>query len=601
MHDRKNTSRCGWLQSIGALCLLMAWSHVQAMTTPSNKIELDEIERIAANGAVHLSLAILEREQVKWQDQHETWLVWERKRLALYRELKQWQKLVQRIEKIPSWVDIEFQLFARTEKVRALLQLQQGTLAREELRRLIWQSKPEVLTGEQIVLWQKLIIDSFLLEGLTRDAQLANTRLQLVQPQQDKAAIIQRARIAILSKQMNDAVSLLKPLAAEADVAALLLFAQLHAEVLSATEVKQRAMRYLQDEKTPTEIHADLWALVATAAKQNGERDETIQAQENVLLDKSRLSLDKTVYTINTDDVWNAYLDYAVHLANQSQLLIGQDVKWIELSQKMAQEKQSIAARALQAFIMLRGQIDQDREQAAQLFVESIVAHTQGQLLLLALFRDSGYFKTTRAIPAPARRLLVDIALKNAQIDRASELMATIEAPPAGEDQFMWRLRRARILVLGNQAKIGATAVLSLLKTQTPLTQDQIDKLLQVVFDLQTAGEHEAAYRCFIEALKFISDEQIQRELFYWMADSRKAQERYAEAAELYLKSAMHPDPKRMDPWAQTAFYQAAESLARGGLYKDAEVLFKRLLKITEDPARRATLKRELQRLWAAQ
>ena len=85
------------------------------------------------------------------------------------------------------------------------------------------------------------------------------------------------------------------------------------------------------------------------------------------------------------------------------------------------------------------------------------------------------------------------------------------------------------------------------------------------------------------------------------MAESRKSQERYADAAQLYLKSAMHPDPKNMDPWAQTAHYQAAESLARAGLYDDATTLFKHLLRVTEDPTRRATLQRELQRLWAMQ
>ena len=112
---------------------------------------------------------------------------------------------------------------------------------------------------------------------------------------------------------------------------------------------------------------------------------------------------------------------------------------------------------------------------------------------------------------------------------------------------------------------------------------------------------NESAYLCFEKALLYIKDTQRQREMYYWMADSRKAQERYADAAQLYLKSAMHPQPDNMDPWAQTARYQAAESLARAGLYKDAEVLFEHLLRVTTEPTRQATLKRELQRLWAMQ
>jgi TolA-binding protein len=96
-------------------------------------------------------------------------------------------------------------------------------------------------------------------------------------------------------------------------------------------------------------------------------------------------------------------------------------------------------------------------------------------------------------------------------------------------------------------------------------------------------------------------DQKIRREIYFWMADSRKAQERYDEAAQLYLKSAMYPDPENMDPWAQTAHYQAAVALAKAGMYKDAQRLFEHLLKVTDDPTRRATLKRELQKLWAMQ
>ena len=85
------------------------------------------------------------------------------------------------------------------------------------------------------------------------------------------------------------------------------------------------------------------------------------------------------------------------------------------------------------------------------------------------------------------------------------------------------------------------------------------------------------------------------------MAESRKAQGRFAEAARLYLQSAMHPDPKNMDPWAQTAHYQAAEALAKGGFVRDARNLFERLLRVTDDASRRAVLKRELQKLWLVQ
>ena len=62
--------------------------------------------------------------------------------------------------------------------------------------------------------------------------------------------------------------------------------------------------------------------------------------------------------------------------------------------------------------------------------------------------------------------------------------------------------------------------------------------------------------------------------------------------------SAMVVDAKAQDPWAQTARYQAAESLAKAGLQNDARDLFQQLLDTTKDPSRRAVLNREIQRLW---
>lgn len=165
----------------------------------------------------------------------------------------------------------------------------------------------------------------------------------------------------------------------------------------------------------------------------------------------------------------------------------------------------------------------------------------------------------------------------------------------------MWWLRRARILVLGNQIKLGTQALNTLLDIHPKLQQLQLDRFMQVVFDLQTAGENDAAYDLFAKLLSHTDDQKTQREIYYWMADSRKAQEHYAEAAQLYLKSAMYPDPTSMDPWAQTAHYQAAVVLAKAGLYQDAQSLLERLLKVTQDPQRRETLQRELQKTWAMQ
>jgi hypothetical protein len=90
---------------------------------------------------------------------------------------------------------------------------------------------------------------------------------------------------------------------------------------------------------------------------------------------------------------------------------------------------------------------------------------------------------------------------------------------------------------------------------------------------------------------------ELRRELLFWMADSRKAQSKHTEAARFYLQSATLGDNNSMDPWAQTARYQAAKSLSEAGLTRDAAFIYKELLRITESPARRSVLRHELQQL----
>lgn len=579
------------------------------MTKNSSAVTLQEINQIAGSGAIDLSIRILEREQPLLKKQPAQWMAWERQRIQFYKSRKQWHRISERLTPLPDFADVDFIFWARTERAIALIALRQGEKARHELRSLIWRlntdglsqvDNRELLTQKRIIQWRRLIIKAYLVDGHAGDAQMASIRLQQDLDTVELSDIMVRARIAILDNQTDEAIRLLKPFSDKPEAASLLLLAQLRGQVRSPKQIMQAAFRYLNDKKINAELKVNLWAVVAESAQQQGNRGITAKAIEHILIDKKNLTLSKSIFQVDNDRLWNAYIDYALSISNDEQLLIGNDKKWLNVASRI-KKKKPVGARAMSVFVMLRSQSPELREQAATMFVTALSKMKSGNRLLLELFKSSRQFPETKYIPKAVRLTLVDIALSSSDIDRASELMATIDEPPAGSDQFMWWLRRARILVLGNQAEVGGQALIDLLAKNKTLEQDQIDKLLQVVFDLQTAGQHKLAHQLFDTVLRYTKDEKVQREIYYWMADSRKSQERYADAAQLYLKSAMHPDPDNMDPWAQTAHYQAAESLARAGLYDDATTIFKRLLRVTDDPTRRATLKRELQRLWALQ
>ena len=96
-------------------------------------------------------------------------------------------------------------------------------------------------------------------------------------------------------------------------------------------------------------------------------------------------------------------------------------------------------------------------------------------------------------------------------------------------------------------------------------------------------------------------DPRQQREILYWMADSRNALGEYQSAAELYLRSAHFRGGNGKDPWGHSARYQAAEALSKAGLVADARGVYRQLLDETADQRRRAVLERQLQQLWLRQ
>ena len=569
------------------------------LLSPATRADpMDEIQLLADTGAVNLALRVLDREQSKAEKKTELWEKYERERIAFYRLRHDWPHISERLTNLPKTVSPEFNQWAKAQRIDALIEMGQGDAARTELRQLIWTG--QIPKPQQLSEWRRLIIRSYLGDGLAEDAQTATLRFRQDYPKMAEQDYLLRARILLLNRNYDEAYELLKPHADDPTAGALLLLTELRGQSVSGRKVLQASYRQLRVKGIDDETIANLWAVAAEAAKRAGNYSSAAVAQEQVMAYRADLSLPKSIIDPTSDDLWNAYIDYAMAISNKQQLLIGQDVKWLDYSDSI-KKKQPVGARSLYAFVMLRGQQLEARNRAAKEFVDLILTRKQGKRLLQVLFNDSKYFMQRSDIPEPARHKLVDLALANGNIDLASEIMATIKKPPAGQDQFMWWLRRARILVLGNQLKLGEQALNTLLDANPKLEQIQVDRAMQVIFDLQTAGENEAAYDLFAKLMTHTDDQKTQREIYYWMADSRKSQERYDEAAQLYLKSAMFPDPKNMDPWAQTAHYQAAVVLAKAGLYQDAQTLLEQLLKVTEDPQRREALQRELQKLWAMQ
>jgi tetratricopeptide (TPR) repeat protein len=221
-----------------------------------------------------------------------------------------------------------------------------------------------------------------------------------------------------------------------------------------------------------------------------------------------------------------------------------------------------------------------------------------GKTLVKRLYLESERYADVEDLPPVIRYRLIDTALESGDLKTASRLMAGLAVPPDGSDRFEWDLRRARVAVFTGEVDQGVELLQQLLASDDKeWDQQQVDRLLQVVFDLQTVQYHQQALMLFGALLDKRLDEQQRRELLFWMADSLQVLEKYDQAAYLYLKSATLSDPMAMDPWAQTARYRAAKALVEAGLLKDARQIYSSLLRATRDASRKAVLENEIQRL----
>jgi hypothetical protein len=563
-----------------------------------NASQLDEIRRLAQGGAAQLALSTMDRLQPELLADKQKWVEWEKLRIAIYQQSRDWQALTQRVDEFPAHLPADFIYWAQTEQARAYITLQQGDKALAILQNLVWNLPADAaITAQWLPQWRRLIIDSYINDQQLADAQVATSRFYQDYPKQEIADILLRARIALINGQPDDALFLLRPHADVPRVATLYLLAQLRSLHQPANKIVRAGIGQLQSDTIDDSLKPLLWAIIAEGAKRSGDRATTANALEHVLADKDAQNLPDGLFTYSADSLWNSYIDFATWYGNRQQFLIGQDQQWFKAA-RAAEKKQPVRARSLYALLMLKGQEENFRIRAIERFIALMKGREQGNSLLKQLFMDSSQFARKENIPAEIRHALVDIALSQSDIELASDLMATIKEPPAGADNFFWHLRRARIFILGGDELYGIQALQKLIGSYAIIPRAQIDRLLQVIFDLQTLGEHQKAIELLNMVLSKALDAEVKREIFFWIADSHKAEQAHRQAARFYMKSATHIAEKDMDPWAQTARYQAAESLARAGLLDDARTLFRQLLKVTREPARRAVLQHELQKLW---
>ncbi|EHQ51074.1 hypothetical protein ECTPHS_00195 [Ectothiorhodospira sp. PHS-1] len=554
---------------------------------------VDEAMALSRLGATDLALGVLARQPVDYQAQPGRWMAREQARIEILGTSERWEQVVERTQGVPVELPVDFVIWTRTRQAHALIALERGREARDVLRPLIWFGASNA-TDSWFRAWRRMLAESYSLDGRPEDALIALRRYRLDYGSEAGDAALLEARILLSVGRHEEAVNTLTGVDGH-EAGALRILARFRAGALAAEEAVSQAGRAARGQDRDSVAAARYLAVAAVAARSLQDPVQQIPVLESALVAQSRLGSGDDLYRLTAEPLWQSYLRLGERLANERQLLIGDDEAWFALVDSL-QARQPLAARGLLAVVALRSPMPQGQAQAHRRLSEQLATiEGLGASLLQALYLGDGPFGAADRVPAPVRHLLAETALGQGDLDTASRLMAGLERAPEGVDPFLWGLRRARTLILGGQEEAGIDGLYQVLSGVRQLEGEAADRFMQVLFDLQSVRRHQDALNLFQVIAPRLTERRRLRELMFWQADSHRALGEHEQAARLYLRSALLGDST--DMWALSARFQAAEALGEAGLVRDARVIYEDLIRRTPEAERRVVLRQRLQQL----
>ncbi|MDQ1363504.1 MAG: hypothetical protein QG652_1365 [Pseudomonadota bacterium] len=578
---------------------LLRAADLSSVPATAEKTVLEKISLPPLAQMPDLSLRLLQQFQPALRsDNVENWLQWEKKRLQFMNQLGLWRDVLLRCNEHEEWLK-EIGMpsndrdWLKTQRIQAWLELHEYDQAMHALQQTLWQAGAE---SEMIAIWRQQLIHVYLGLDNIADAERAMRRYREDYAGKQSETVnwkILQAQLLMRVNRPQEAFELIQHIT-QPRAQALALLAQMQAQLLSPAIVNEMVQKNLDRPDLKDEQRILFLYVSYRVAIAGLDLAAQTSILEQLIVNPARQSLGEVFAEarkeITTDQLWRSYEQYGLQVANEQQLLQGDDDAWLVLAEKLA----DVPAKSLNATLALHAQQPELQQQAILRLSALLEKQAEGTEIMRALFLRSS-LASMELLPLILRYRLMDHALSRGDLQTAARLMETLQQPPQGQDIFDWHLRRARVLILSGQYEAGA-AILQEQAQQPALTEPQIDQYLQVAFDLQAVQQHQLALAAFFAIEQQTLPEKNRRELAYWKAESLQNLARYEQAAMLYLESAPAPDGS-FDPWYHTASFQAAEALAQAGLIIDARRQYLALLNITADPARQAVIRQRLQDL----
>jgi tetratricopeptide (TPR) repeat protein len=570
--------------------LFFAWS-VCAAADSENLFA--RIERLNTSGATQLALRILDSEQPP-VEQIEDWLRAEQLRFAIYRKQEAWDALTGRLDRIPAELPLISQHRVVTHAVESLLQSGVGSASRKYLRDLIWRGSGDSL---QVAHWRRLVIRSYLLNDFLVDARIAMARYQKEYAPTDQDWSYLYGLTLLKSGAFEQAAARLSLV--QTDRARILMWlARLRAGIDDPGEVINQAEALYakvnkNDGQQPTVLQR-IWSLQAEAAAMAGNMGLRVKALERLFSRPLRADVEFPL-EFTPEHLWQAYEELGADAGNRQNLLVGDTESWLRRAAEL-RSGNMYDARAMYALLALRSRNIEQMDRLHGDFYD-LLRGADLEFAGISLYRDPSRFSKIEQIPPSVRHRIVNYAVQKRDLGLAAVMARDLTTTYAGQSPDEWKLVRARLAIYAGELSAGKALLYELIRPQASLQEDTADRILQLVFDLQSVDQHAQALELFQLILARVRSENLQREIHFWIGESLKDLGEYERAAESFIRSAFYAGDD-LDMWGQTARYHAAEALAEGGMLEDAQEMYDDLLKVTTDPARAMSLERKIQDLW---
>jgi len=523
------------------------------------------------------------------------WLNWERQLWALYKASGDWQKLYDRLRSIPPAFPASVISEAESQSVAALIALGNGKTARRILRR---QLLSPVFSEREKRNLRFQVIESYLSDDLLNEANRGAVRFQEDFRPQDKDWLMLAARMALLTNSPDDAVNLLAPLT-EPDARLLRLWARLKNRSITPEQLLESG-DVLQAKEEFQVWRAPLLSIMAEAAAIASNRVQQVDLIEQYLLDISRSSyesrngsLAKVIPKTTSKDLLEAYESVAISQANQAGLLVGEESSWGTYAAGISSE-QDIVRRAVWAYIV-KSTESIAKQVASDHLINSLVDSVRMDLVQI-LYGNTRPLGQLNLSPSTALRLS-NLALEAGKVELAAQANENVSSPPPGMAFGDWLAYTGRISIIAGQHEQGAQQLHKWIDSVSELTEEQTDKILQPIFDLQTVEQHALAIPLLEKVNNKSPGGKYIREIAFWVAESYGATNQHIKAADYFLFSAMQRD-NGFDQWGKSARYRAADALLEGNFYEDALRLFEGLLLFAEEEPQKQALQQKIQEIW---